>query len=208
MLRKLIFILCLPVMANAQELDKRYVDKGILRTQGNIALGSPVGSGGTNIYLGGELEYYVDPDVSIRGEIFYFLGDFGTNTTFNHNHSGFLGALYHIKTNGHFDPYLGIAPGYAISQLKKQDLIFIAPYEGQISTYPVTVNPLLSFDAGFNYYANRFFNLFIHVKYVMGKHYSDIEPVSLNEVKMTFGLGYHIWATKKHVGFRKPGYNK
>ncbi|PCJ89840.1 MAG: hypothetical protein COA57_00560 [Flavobacteriales bacterium] len=175
--------------------------------QGNIAIGTPTKIGGTNIYLGGDLEYYLKDNISIRGDFYYFLGSFGSTDVFKQNHSGYLGAMYHIPTNGHFDPYVGIQPGYVISQLKNPDVMTSDDYRAG-SNFPVTVNPLFSACAGFNYYANRFFHLFMHVKYQTGKHYSDIETIPLNEVKIAFGLAYMIWWRKDHFAFRKPGMTK
>jgi hypothetical protein len=51
------------------------------------------------------------------------------------------------------------------------------------------------------------FNVFINVKYQTGKHFSDIAPQSLDEVKISFGLGYMLWARKHWVRFRKPNDN-
>lgn len=201
----IIFILSLPLLVSAQELHEQYVDKGLLRAQGNIAFGTPTNiNGGTNMYLVGDLEYYVEKNVSIKGSVNYYLGNFDANTVFDMNHSGFFGSNFHFRTNGHFDPYIGLSPGYAIVQLHKQTLLQ-SSLEPQ-SAYPVVFSPLISFSGGFNYYANKFFNLFINAQYVMGTHLSDVDPVSLNELKVSFGLGYHIWATKGHLGFRKPGY--
>lgn len=202
-----IILLCLPPFASAQDLNKQYVDKGLLRVQGNIALGMPTyASAGTNMYLVGDLEYYVEKNVSIKGSINYYLGSFGGNNTLKMNHSGFLGSNFHFKTNGHFDPYVGVFPGFSIGQLNEK-VVALSGLEPQ-SSNPVVVSPLISFAGGFNYYANRFFNLFINAQYVIGTHLSDVDPVSLNELKVSFGLGYHIWATKSHFGFRKPGHQK
>ena len=108
--------------------------------------------------------------------------------------------------NSHFDPYVGVFPGYAVGQLNEK-VVALSGLEPQ-SSNPVVLSPLISFAGGFNYYANRFFSLFINAQYVIGTHLSDVAPVSLNELKVSLGLGYHIWATKKHIGFRKPGHQK
>ena len=202
-----IILLCLPLFANAQNLNKQYVDKGLLRAQGNIALGVPTyTSAGINMYLVGDLEYYVENNVSIKGSINYYLGSFGGSGNFKMNHSGFLGSNFHFRTHSHFDPYVGVFPGYAVGQLNEK-VVALSGLEPQ-SSNPVVLSPLISFSGGFNYYANRFFSLFINAQYVIGTHLSDVAPVSLNELKVSFGLGYHIWATKKHIGFRKPGHQK
>lgn len=181
----------------AQE-DNRFVNKGLLRAQGNVSSGVMLKSPGTNIYIHGDLEYYFEPTISIRSESYYFLGTFNATPTFAMNHSNFSGVLLHFTTRGKFDPYIGVQPGIALTQLERPvyhgtDSLW-SPYA---SSYPVSYSPLFSACAGFNYYAYKFFNLFVHAKYVSGKHLSDISPESLNELKITFGLGWNIWLRKK-----------
>lgn len=198
-------VLLWTIAVRSQE-RKRYVDHGLLRAQGNIALGTPTGYSGTNIYFAGDLGYYLTENISVRGDTYVFLNSFDGDRVFKNNHSVFLGLLYHIPTNSNFDPYVGIQPAFTFSQLKTNNSLQLR--EQHLSQYPLTLNPLLSFNFGFNYYANRFFNLFAHVKYQTGKHHSDIEPVSLNEIKIAFGLGYMFWVRKDHFGFGKPGNKK
>jgi hypothetical protein len=186
--------------AFAQE-NPRFVNKGLLRAQGNVSSGVMLKSPGTNIYIHGDLEYYFEPNISIRSESYYFLGTYNSGPTFAMNHSNFAGVMYHFPAHGKFDPYIGIQPGIALSQLAKPVLLAAdsaqwSPYS--VSSYSTAFSPLFSASAGFNYYAYKFFNLFIHVKYVAGKHLSDIQPESLSELKMTFGLGWNIWVIRKN----------
>jgi hypothetical protein len=181
----------------------RYVDHGLIRVQGNLALGQPLKTTGTNMYWTGDLDYYCRDNISISSGLFYFFGSFGGTKLFKENHCGYLGASYHFKTKGHFDPFIGILPGYSIAQMNANSVVFNDSTKPR-SSFPLSFNPLILFNAGFTYYANRFFNVFIHVKYQVGKHFSDISPVSLDELKVSFGLGYMIWVRKKYVKFRKP----
>ena len=183
----------LPFFACSQDESGQYIDKGLLRAQGNIAMGIPLGIGVNSLYIAGDLEYYTSKNISIKSGSFYLLGyvnKLGYENRLDQNHSIFLGALYHFKTKNNLDPHVGIQPGFAISKLD--------------DVSGVTVNPIFSVGAGFNYFGNRYFNLFTNVQYVVGKHYSDRAAVSLNELKISFGLGWHLWARKGYCKFDKP----
>ncbi|MDA9563866.1 porin family protein [Flavobacteriales bacterium] len=186
----------------AQEKSERYVETGLLRATSNLAIGFPTTSKGTNAYLSADMDYHVSNNISIRGEVYGFLSAFDTDIRFVHKHSGYLGLSYHITTSNHFDPYLGIQPGFVFSKLNPsnpgEELAITA------SSFPLSVNTLVAFHGGFNYYANRFFNFYAHVKYEIGKHHSDITAIPISEVKVAFGLSYMLWVRKDHFGFRKP----
>ena len=55
-----------------------------------------------------------------------------------------------------------------------------------------------------NFFANKYFNVFVNVKYQRGKHFSDVSAQSLEELKITLGLGYMLWGRKGYCKFRKP----
>lgn len=195
------FLSILPVAVSGQSENSRFIDKGLLRAQGNVSSGVMLKSPGTSIYIHGDLEYYVEPGISIRSESYYFLGTFNAGPTFAMNHSNFAGVMYHFPAQGKFDPYIGVQPGIALTRLAKpvllnSDTTQWSPYS--VSAYSPGFSPLFSASAGFNYYAYKFFNLFVHIKYVAGKHLSDIHPGSLSELKMTFGLGWNIWVIRKN----------
>lgn len=191
-----VYCLC----ANAQDKEKddknkRFVNKGLLSAQGNIAFGTMPGFTGTNMYIHGDLEYYVRQNVSIRSESYYFLGTQKGDARFAMNHSNFTGAMFHLKTSNSFDSYFGIQPGIVLSKINRQALD--VSYASDASVYAMRLNPAVGISGGFNYYGLKFFHLFIHAKYVIGKHVSDAPAVSLNELKFTFGLGWNIWLIKK-----------
>ena len=183
--------------------SNRYVDYGLIRVQGNVALGKPLSFSGTNIYWVGDMDIYCRDNVSISTGFYYFFGSFGGDQRFSQNHMAYLGASYHFKTNNHLDPYIGILPGYTVSQLNRSSSYFNDSTR-DLSSYPWSFNPVIAVQAGMVYYANRFFNVFVNVKYQTGKHFSDIAPQPLDELKISFGLGYMLWARKHWVRFRKP----
>ncbi|MBL4658126.1 MAG: hypothetical protein JKX73_09015 [Flavobacteriales bacterium] len=207
MLRFIILLILIPNLSFSQNEKSQYIDKGLLRAQGNITMGTMLDYDVSNYYIAGDLEYYTSSLISIRGSWSHFLGG-GQWTNFDVNHSGVIGALLHFPTKGKFDPYFGVEPGFAISKYNGVTG-FIDPSAGvthilTTSSYPVTVNPLFTTALGFNFYGDRYFSIFANVRFVQGKHYSDIAAVSLNEIKFSFGLGWHFWARKGYCKFEKP----
>jgi len=183
----LIIAVLIPSLLFSQESKKeRVVSKGLLRAQGIMSFGRLVDLGETTMFLHGNLEYHVTEVVTARSDIFYFLKSDDENTL-NMNHQLFEGASFHIKTKGNFDPYFGFQPGIAWSESKVPTLI------NNDYTYSAnSVNPLISGVIGFNFYATKFFHLFIDGRFIYGNHLSDSQPVSLNEVRISFGLGLNL----------------
>lgn len=102
---------------------QQIVDYGLIRIQGNVALGKPLAFNGTNIYWVGDLDIYSRDNIPISTGIYYFAGSFGGDQRFNANHMAFLGASYHFKTNNHVDPYFGILPDMLFVSLTVHFLI-------------------------------------------------------------------------------------
>ena len=173
----------------AQGEKKPFIRKGLLRATSTISMG-----GITKISLHGNLEYYIADNVSIRGDSYYSLKMFKPMWQLDFrpylasNHQTLAGFSYHFPTKNHFDPYLGFQPGVAISQSITEGGI----YSNQ------TANPIISPLIGFNFYFENWFHLFAETRYVIGNHLSDLyEPVSLNELKISFGLGFNLNLLKK-----------
>jgi len=206
MWRPLILFTVLPLFSTAQDESGQYINKGLLRVQGNIALGTFLeGVSNSTYYLAGDMEYYTSKTISIRGSSNFFLGETQESLiNFSKNHSILLGALYHFKTKGKFDPFIGLEPGFTLSQLTYNAEV-LATYDLLVyQEFPTTVNPVFVTAAGFNYYADKYFSLFASIRLVTGKHYSDIAAVSLNEIRFAFGLGWHLWIRKGYCKFEKP----
>jgi len=175
----------------SQKEKKQFIHKGILRAQATISPGMLLKENASTISIHGNLEYYLADNVSIRGDGFYFLQVNGINHPLHINHSVFAGASYHFKTKNHFDPYFSFAPGIAITQYT--DCYDPQITYGDICNDKAYINPLISPAIGFNLYFQRVFHLFAEARYISGKHLSDDStPLSLNELRFSFGLGWNL----------------
>jgi len=126
--------------------------------------------------------------IEMRGDITYFLGSYGDRPRFSMNHHLYTGAFYHFSEKA-FQPYIGIQPGFAVSQSSEYGSLDEAT---NTIKYNVTVNPLITGAVGFKYYAPRIFYLFAETRYILGKHKSNSYAVHLDEWRAAFGLGIYL----------------
>jgi len=195
MKKLLVIVLFFPLIALGQ--PGRFVAKGLLSGKGTLALGLPTAYKGNNMYVSCNIEYYPENNVSVRGGLYIFLAGQGDTYVFQQNSTLFTGLYYHIKTNNHLDPYVGIEPGLSLTRLKVPANISELPISYSKSAYPFEVSPVAGLAVGINYYATNWAHIFIEGKYVYGTHLSDLPAVSLSEFKLAFGFGFNMWAIKQ-----------
>ncbi len=183
----LLILIVLPNFMFSQENETQIADKGLLRAMGIMSFGQLTNHKQTNLYLTGNLEYFTNPTITARGDVYYYLKS-GEKQMLNQNHQLFAGASYHFTTHSKLIPYLGIQPGIAITQSNEVSINM---------KNEVSITPLVSGVAGFNYFATNWFHLFIDGRYVSGKHLSNNTPISLNEFRLSFGLGFNLNVLKK-----------
>ncbi|PCJ24249.1 MAG: hypothetical protein COA97_10165 [Flavobacteriales bacterium] len=196
-----ILILITPLISLAQDTE-RVIRKGLAAGKGTLAMGMPTDYEGTNMYVSGNLQYYVENNISLRGEIWFFLGSDGDKNLFKQNSTLFTNFNYHITTKNNIDPYIGIGPGFSWTQLKEPEnpiIMIVVDNNRPTSSYSASLSPVASITAGINYYT-KWAHLFIEAKYVHGIHLSDVPVVSLNELRIAFGFGWNInFKNKKNL---------
>jgi len=186
--------------AFAQYEKKQFIRKHLIRADASIVSGYMYRSAIKNVHVNGNLEYYVDNTLSIRGDANYLLGSNGISDSmgFIHNHSIMLGPVFHFKTKGHFDPYFILQPGIAYTQSYKQRFTEDLDNADGRTNYTAVLSPLGTAGLGFNYYFQRFAHLFLETRYVYGQHLAQApHPLSLEEVRITFGLGFNVFVVKE-----------
>ena len=124
--------------------------------------------------------------VHFRGDAFYFLGSFGDRPRFDMNHQVYCGAFYHFLNKKQFQPYVGFQPGVAIARSSEH---FTLDANSNETKARIATNPVGSAIGGFTYYGQKLFFLFLEGRYIFGKHKSNSNPVFLDEMRFSFGLG-------------------
>ncbi|MDQ3192860.1 MAG: hypothetical protein M3Q58_14800 [Bacteroidota bacterium] len=184
-----IVILAVVICFSVKGQEIAFSKDGILRAQTTLSTGNMLHYKVTHIYLSGDLEYFLSEQISIKGESYYFLGSMMSNHFFKYNHSSFAGVSYHLLKNNIFDPYISIQPGAAFSLAQRG----FYNTDENLNSYNTTINPLLSVSLGFNYFASKYFHLFINTQYINGKYLSNAPyPISLDELRISFGLGFNL----------------
>lgn len=201
MMKRIMIILTValfPLLMEAQKLPNRFIQPGLLTGKGTLAFGKPLAYSGTNMYVSGNVEYYLEHDLSIRSGVWLFLGTTGDNDVLQKNHTLFTGFNYHVPTNGNFDPYLSFEPGVNWTQLKVPDDPSAEDFPYNVSKYKQSASPVVALGTGVNYFAGNVIHLFIEGKYLYGIHVSDVQAVSLSEFRFAFGFGWNMWLLRKH----------
>jgi len=136
--------------------------------------------------LSGDLEFYLNEKVSIKGEGSIFLSSFASQSRVNDNSQLFGGINYHFTENKKADVFLGMQPGVSFFKLNNLN------QEPEINTNPEVI-PLISFSGGLNYYVGSIFHFFIHARYIQGQTIGNPQArFSINELRFLAGLGFNL----------------
>jgi hypothetical protein len=165
------------------QYDTNLVHKGILAGVGTVGLGIMPAHNISNAYVTGNIEYYAERTVSIRGDGYFFVNSLVAGSPLKQNSSVYFGAFYHFPTHSGFDPLIGFQPGAAFAQTT--DSLRGKPDAGVIT-------PLMSVIVGFNFFAEKWFHIQLNIRYTMGQESSEEVHYNLNELSCNFGLGFNL----------------
>jgi hypothetical protein len=130
--------------------------------------------------LGGELEIYPAGKISLRSDGFALLGK-GDAGGLKQNYQGFLGIVYNFDKLWQFSPFVGFQPGFGLAQMD-------SPTYSSFRLMPV-FSPFV----GLHYFAEALFHFTINIRYVYGELlYPTVGAVSMSEIRLSFGLGFHL----------------
>ena len=172
--------------------------KGILRFQGTFSAGYNPAFGSLNYFLHGDLEYHFEEKWSVRSDIYYFLNSRTPSDAvepFKYQHSLFTGIQYHLL-KGRLDWYVGLQPGLVFGQRQYEQITALEGTPNPLANPQKAMAAVFSANTGINYYANRFFHLFLQVRYNAGWFSDNYSVASLNEFRASFGLGFFLRLNK------------
>ena len=163
-----LFLLALGGGSFAQEDTTKFRYQSMLKGTATISPGFLLNTvSQTNIYINGDLEYFPEDKISLRGEVFWMVGAQQKPALLTQNSSLMFGALYHFHKN-RFDFFAGLETG--VSLTKPCDSI---EYNTKIPVtvvaarnYDYKILPLISPVAGVTFYVSDYFNFFLKVSYV------------------------------------------
>jgi len=184
-----IMVATLCLFHSSYALDIWESRRGFVRTQANLAPGLMQNQSRVNAYIAGDMDIFLDDQFSFAGSAWYSFSTIRNGQTgVTMNHSIFWGGSYHWLDAGRFDPYLTLQPGFGVARANYLN-------RGELATSAVEVVPLVSVSIGCNYYVGSMFHFLFRLQAVSGHLSSDMpQPMSLNELRCSVGLGYNLRA--------------
>lgn len=192
MVRAILLILSLISILNirlsAQD-NAPFVRKGLLKATATISPSFMLNHNINNIYVSGELEYFLENKISVRGDCFWYRDSQQDIPFLKQNSMILFGALYHFSKRKH-DLFIGIQPAVVLSQPNMLDTA--------LTNYPVQINPGISVVAGYTFYVWDYCNFFLNARYLNTKYVGTLKgAISLDEIIISAGLGFQLHTIKK-----------
>lgn len=193
MVKQWIFILgialCTFSIAWAQEQEGPFVRKGLLKATATISPGTMLNRAVSNIYVPGELEYFLENKVSVRGDCYWYLNSQQKPDFMKQNSMIFFGALYHFSKKKS-DFFLGLQPAAILAQPNMRD--------SSGTFYPARIDPGVSLIAGYTFYVWDYCNFYLNARYVTSRYTgTSAGTLQLDEIMFSGGLGFQLHTRKK-----------
>jgi len=142
----------------------------------------------SNVYLGGNLEYFTSKNLSFRGDCFWYIDTRQKDPVLKQNAVVLFGALLHLP-KGKSDFYAGVQPGFSFTQPQASAL-----YD---QSYQTRMMPAFGLTAGYSLYFSKFCNFFIGMNYLVSRYRgAEDGSIKLDEFMITGGLGFHMLVKK------------
>lgn len=162
--------------------DSSFVEQKMIKAALTISPSLMLNHPSSNIYLSGDLEYFFDKHLSLRGDGVWYIDAQNKTSLLASNVILYFGALYHISNKLH-DFNFGFQPGLSLTTLNNQ------LYKNEMQQ----AIPNVSLLVGYNFYCFEYMNFFVNCRYVRTKFYgSSFGSVALDELIFSAGLGWQI----------------
>ncbi|MGZ3861789.1 MAG: hypothetical protein ACXVPN_00105 [Bacteroidia bacterium] len=208
MVRKIVILLLVFIELNSFAQDStsnKFRYQSILKGDATISPGYLLNSPQANIYIDGTLEYFTQDKVSLRGEGFLFVGAQNKSALLKENSSLLYGAAYHFHKN-RLDFFIGMEVGASIT--KPTDVLvdtagksgYVTITKSYTQTFDYKILPVITPVAGITFYPSNYFNFFLNVHYIHATYYGYAmgKNLSLDELRISAGLGFLIHVRKPH----------
>jgi len=180
-------MLCISSSAQEPE-DSTFVRPGLVRAFGCFAFDYRMNQKVWDYSLHGFAEYFPEKNISVMGELYYYLD---SNTDFpliRKQLSIVSGFAYHWPKK-RFDPYVGIsAMGNLCNSQVMTDSGTVLMHDVSGSDF----NPGLILSGGMNLYVWKYLNFFVQVRYKRTFIYSPIQITNMDAFSISYGLGINF----------------
>ncbi|HRP53434.1 MAG TPA: hypothetical protein PLI97_07990 [Fluviicola sp.] len=149
--------------------------KGLVQATASIYPSQQLNRSALNIYIGGNLNVFLDHKYSVRGDVYSFISTQGKKSYISDNFQLQVGFMRFFPVK-RLDPYVGLQVGLSVIQT---------------TTRPESVyNALFALKAGLNYHVYHYFYFFVDMQYT---HQADPWASGpFDQFMGTGGLGFQI----------------
>lgn len=187
---KILVIIGLLSFSNIFFSQENYIEQGLLKGTATISPSTMLNRSVNNTYISGFLEYFIEENLSLRGETFQFVNGNsktdGTNLFIKQCNRTYFGVFYHLNKNN-WDQYIGFQPGIAIMK----------PLDSVQSDTKLLTCPSFAVHIGSTFYVWKYFNFFVDFAYVNSSFRGLTNGTQkTDELILSAGLGFQI-QTKK-----------
>ena len=192
MVARLVFIVTLLIASLSFAQQKPDFTSG-KTLKGNAALnqGFMLQHKNTDLYISGNLEYFPEKHVSVRGDCFWYIDSRQKQPMLNQNAIILFGALLHLP-KGRSDFYAGIQPGMSLTKPNFYQLPDV--------NLPLRMMPVFDISAGYTLYFSRFCNFFLAANYMISRYRgAPGGSIKLDEIMISGGLGFHFNTKKRSI---------
>ena len=197
----LVFSQELPGLDPNEKLNQtktNYFQPGLLKASATISPGRMFQNDANTINLSGFLEYVLDKNYSLRGDVIQFIdANFGANSMIRPEFQNrlFIGVFRHIG-KGNFKWYNGIQAGTTITNYKNNFTL-------ESKTH---VAPSFGLKTGAAYYVWNYFHFFADLTYLNSTlRGTNFGSKRMDELLFSAGLGFQIQTKKQVKKYRTIG---
>ena len=175
-----------------------YFRPGLIKASATISPGRMIQNDANTINLSGFLEYILDENYSVRGDVIQFLdANFGSNSVITPNFQNrlYVGVFRHFG-KGNLRWYNGIQAGTTVTNYADNFLL-------ERKTY---VAPSFGLKTGLAYYVWDYFHFFADISYVNSTlRGTSFGSQHMDELFFSAGLGFQIQTRKQVKKYRTTG---
>lgn len=137
-----------------------------------------------DLYLDGYIEYYLDKNISVKGNCIWMIDNRKSNSVLDKNLMILFGAGIHYPYKNH-DFYVNIQPGISYTQPKA--------LSESSQTFPARIMPTLFLGANYTLFFAKYCNFFLSAQYNISRYrgYST-SSLNLDYIALSGGLGFQI----------------
>ncbi|MCC7050601.1 MAG: hypothetical protein IT239_02320 [Bacteroidia bacterium] len=168
--------------------ESSFIRSGLLKATSTITPSFMLNRKINNIYVSGELEYFLEDKISVRGDGLWYRDSQQKTPFLKQNSMVFFGALYHFS-NKKNDLFFGVQPAVILAQPNLTDTLG--------GYYPAVINPGMSLIAGYTFYVWDYCNFYVNARYLQSKYVGTrMGKIPLDELFISAGLGFQIHTRK------------